>query len=412
LRSRHRRPEPTEKDVEHDVTAPALRTARMDRLETLSLSVLLCFVAALQLSVAASGVLLALTLLCWGALLVLREEQLEVPGFFWPLAAYAAVTLVSTTASVDPGVSLVDSKQLVLFLIVPLVYRLARGHRAHLFASVIIAVGAASALVGLFQYGFLHFDNLGRRPQGALTHYMTYSGALMLVACVAAARLLFGSRDRVWPLLVLPAVLVALGLTFTRSAWVGVCVGLSVLLALRDRRLVAAVPLALAVAVVLAPATITDRVYSIFDMKDPTNRDRMAMLKSGAAMVEDHPLTGVGPDQVKAVYRQYRVPESVQPLNVHLHNVPMQIAAERGLPALIVWLWFVVTVARDLYRRVQYRTGVTRALAAGALASLTAMLGAGLFEYNFGDSEFLMLLLVVLTLPFAAERPESVPRPL
>ena len=141
----------------------------------------------------------------------MREEQLEVPGFFWPLAAYAAVTLVSTTASVDPGVSLVDSKQLVLFLIVPVVYRLARGHRAHLFASVIIAVGAASALVGLFQYGFLHFDNLGRRPQGALTHYMTYSGALMLVACVAAARLLFGSRDRVWPLLVLPAVLVALG---------------------------------------------------------------------------------------------------------------------------------------------------------------------------------------------------------
>ena len=129
----------------------------------------------------------------------MREEQLEVPGFFWPLAAYAAVTLISTTASVDPAVSLVDSKQLVLFLIVPLVYRLARGHRAHLFASVIIAVGAASALVGLFQYGFLHFDNLGRRPQGALTHYMTYSGALMLVACVAAARLLFGTRDRIWP---------------------------------------------------------------------------------------------------------------------------------------------------------------------------------------------------------------------
>jgi putative inorganic carbon (HCO3(-)) transporter len=113
---------------------------------------------------------------------------------------------------------------------------------------------------------------------------------------------------------------------------------------------------------------------------------------------------------VKAVYHQYRVPESVQPLNVHLHNVPMQIAAERGLPALVVWLWFVAVVSRDLYRRVLHRTGVTRALAAGALASLTAMLGAGLFEYNFGDSEFLMLLLVVLTLPFAAERPESAPR--
>jgi hypothetical protein len=32
------------------------------------------------------------------------------------------------------------------------------------------------------------------------------------------------------------------------------------------------------------------------------------------------------------------------------------------------------------------------------------MLGAGLFEHNFGDSEFLMLFLVMLTLPFAADR--------
>jgi hypothetical protein len=88
----------------------------------------------------------------------------------------------------------------------------------------------------------------------------------------------------------------------------------------------------------------------------------------------------------------------------------MQIAAERGLPALAVWIWFIVAVARDLFARVQHRTGVTRALAAGALASLCAMLGAGFFEYNFGDSEFLMLLLVVITLPFAAERPESLPR--
>src|SRR5690606_30264575 len=297
---------------------------------------------------------------------------------------------------VNPRLVLDDSKQLVLFLIIPLVYRLSRGSRAHTFASVIIGVGAASALVGLFQYGFLQFDNLGRRPEGALSHYMTYSGTLMLVACATAARLIFEPRDRTWPLVVLPAVLVALGLTFTRSAWVGVGVGLAVLLMMRDRRLVALLPAAFAVAVLLAPPAITDRVYSIFDLKDPTNRDRVAMLKSGAAMVEDHPLTGVGPDQVKQVYTQYRVPEAVQDLNVHLHNVPMQIAAERGLVALVVWCWFVWTAGRELHARfVNGRSRQTRTLAAGGLASLAAMLAAGLFEYNFGDSEFLMLLLVL-----------------
>jgi hypothetical protein len=43
-------------------------------------------------------------------------------------------------------------------------------------------------------------------------------------------------------------------------------------------------------------------------------------------------------------------------------------------------------------------------LVTGALACTVAMLAAGMFEYNFGDSEFLMLFLVLVTLPYAAER--------
>ena len=43
-------------------------------------------------------------------------------------------------------------------------------------------------------------------------------------------------------------------------------------------------------------------------------------------------------------------------------------------------------------------------LAATGLAAVTAMLAAGMFEYNFGDSEFLMLFLILVTLPFAAAR--------
>jgi O-antigen ligase len=82
--------------------------------------------------------------------------------------------------------------------------------------------------------------------------------------------------------------------------------------------------------------------------------------------------------------------------------VPLQIAAERGLPALGVWLWFIVTLARDFIRKV--RTSPGGSLATAALAGLVAMLAAGMFEYNFGDSEFLMLFLVLITLPYAADR--------
>ena len=67
-----------------------------------------------------------------------------------------------------------------------------------------------------------------------------------------------------------------------------------------------------------------------------------------------------------------------------------------------VWLWFiggvVVALAKQLREpRLQY-------LAAAGLAAVVSMLAAGMFEYNFGDSEFLMLFLILVTLPFAAAR--------
>jgi O-antigen ligase len=119
-------------------------------------------------------------------------------------------------------------------------------------------------------------------------------------------------------------------------------------------------------------------------------------------MIQDHPLVGVGPDMVQTRYAEYRDPSAVEAVNPHLHNVPLQIAAERGLPALVCWVGFVGVTLLDLGRL--FRKGRDRVLAAAGISVMTAMLAAGLFEYNFGDSEFLMLLLLVITLPFAAER--------
>ena len=91
------------------------------------------------------------------------------------------MTLISSAFSFEPRTSFIDDKQLVLFAIVPMVFDIARGRRATSVIDVLVSVGAASAAYGIIQYAVLHYDNLGRRPEGALTHYMTYSGILMLV---------------------------------------------------------------------------------------------------------------------------------------------------------------------------------------------------------------------------------------
>ena len=134
----------------------------------LALVALLAFVASLQISIAAAGILLTLTFLCWVALLVRDRARPSAPPAFALLGVYAAATLVSAAFSIDPEASIADSKQLVLFALVPVVFTLARGQRAATVVDVVIAVGAASAAYGVIQYAMFHYDNLGQRPQGAL----------------------------------------------------------------------------------------------------------------------------------------------------------------------------------------------------------------------------------------------------
>jgi O-antigen ligase len=274
-----------------------------------------------------------------------------------------------------------------------------------------------SAAIGIVQFGILKWNELGQRPQGSLGMYMTYSGHLMLVACVATARVLFWPRERTWPMLVLPALIVALIATLTRSAWVGACAGVGLLLLFRDFRLVGLLPVLAALLIAIAPQQVTDRITSSFQVRDTrrqtdtttasvrSNQDRIAMLRSGMRMIRDRPVTGVGPDMIIQVYPVYRDKSAVNQLNPHLHNVPMQIAAERGLPALALWLVFVATLVRDYFRRRQDQLWIF--LSNTALACVAAMLAAGMFEYNFGDSEFLILFLLIATLPYAAMRGEA-----
>jgi O-antigen ligase len=371
-------------------------------LEQAGMVALFALAGALQFSIAVAQILLTIVIFCWVSLIVVRRERFEAPAFFWPLLAYGAMTLVSAAFSADPRTSAIDSKQLVLFLIVPVTFRFATGERGHTLITVLLSCAAASAAFGIIQYGILHYDQLGQRPQGTLGHYMTYSGLLMLVIAVAVSRLLFGKSDRTWAALVLPALGVAVALTFSRNTAVGVCVAAGLLFSLKDFRLFAIIPIVAAVFIAAAPGQIAKRYASMFNMNDPTVRDRVAMLHIGERMIADHPLTGVGPNMVERLYPQYRGPDAVKAVNPHLHNNPLQIAAERGLPALAIWLWFLVALVRDLWKR--FAAGRHRELGAAALATVVAMLAAGLFEYNFGDSEVLMLFLLIVTLPAAADR--------
>ena len=131
------------------------------------------------------------------------------------------------------------------------------------------------------------------------------------------------------------------------------------------------------------------------------------MWTSGAEMVRDHPLFGVGVGGVKRLYPSYVHPGAGKRSTGHLHSNPVQIAAERGLLGLAAWVWiwaaFFVRSSRILLR-LPSGIGLARMLTAGSLAAILGFLVAGLFEYNFGDSEVVMVAYLMMAVPFVVER--------
>ena len=127
------------------------------------------------------------------------------------------------------------------------------------------------------------------------------------------------------------------------------------------------------------------------------------MWKSGLAMWRERPILGVGPGGVKRDYVRYAREEAVKKRTGHVHNTPLQILVERGVLGLAAWLWlafYADAVRRP--RRLPMDATAERALVVGAIASITGFLIGGLSEYNFGDSEEVMVAWVIMALPWAA----------
>ena len=201
----------------------------------------------------------------------------------------------------------------------------------------------------------------------------------------------------------------ALAFTYSRNAWLGLVAGALglVLTARRTARIAAVLVAVVALVAVAMPGPVAQRARSMIDVEDPTVRDRVAMWRSGLSMIAEHPLLGVGPGEVRAWYQHYRRPEAIRPSTGHLHNSPIQIAAERGLPALGVWIWLWVVFFREgwrILRRAGRESPERRALVCASLAGVAGFLVAGMFEHNFGDAEVVMLVYALMALPWVVDR--------
>jgi O-antigen ligase len=407
-----------------------------DKPEWLAFLALASSVSLVLVSVAASQILLGVAIAGF-AWTVRRRDGYLPPGMhaLLPLMAFMIWTLVAVFASNDVILGLQSTKKFYLFLLVPIVPLIVRGPgKLSWTYKAISLVAVISSLMGLAQFVSDPNRDLLHRISGFMSQWMTYSGLLMLVLVLLTAYAIHARlRNNKWVIPVAALVMLALILTLTRNSWMGAIAGIIVLILLKKPRALVIFLAAVLAVYVLSPNVVRHRIQSIADTTDP----RLHVYMTAFHLIQDNPWLGVGPKNVSIEALKYRevkefpgwVKRSVELLTTssayqeeekqlpdwlyqHMHNNFLQIAAETGIPGLLIWTWFMGRLAWDAWGCFRYArspsflgddTSRREALIASsaALASWAALMVAGMFEYNFGDSEVLTFFLFLMSAPYA-----------
>jgi len=249
------------------------------------------------------------------------------------------------------------------------------------------------------------------RATGLYGQFVTYAEVLQLIIALTMGLFVSLPIKRSWAGALLLAALAGFGfallLTVTRASWLGCAVSTLIILLLLSvgRRTliligVLAIPLILAGLFVLQQK----RNVAFIDQADQSTTWRETVWHEGFNLLVSKPrhlLVGVGMDSIKGHWREWGLFEGGRIPWGHMHSNLLQISLERGVPALILWLAFLFVYARTLWRSI--RSGaklewIDRGILLGALGGLTGFITSGLVHYNWGDSEVVMVLFMIMGL--------------
>ena len=353
------------------------------------------------------------------AALVRGDRRLRIVGNIdAPVALFAAMHLVALAASVDREQSFWGERlqhQGVLTLILYLgFFYLARialggGVRLLLFYRAVAIGGAAVAAYGVLQRMGLDpiwselpngriFSSIGQ--PNALGAYLAF--VLPLAAVVASPARSRRGQFAGWATVGLVAV--ALLLTLSRSALIGLAIGLLIIgpavakhRGLTARRAAVSVgalaAAALVTVAVVGPArdtaeSIVRRVAASAEFGVPGSvRMHLDLWTVAAEITSDHPIVGTGPDTFAVVFPEYRdrvlaPPRAAVfvPFRVESpHNVYLAIASGAGVIALGAYLWLFGALATMVLRSAGGGDPVQRLLLIGGLAAVAAHGATDLF---------------------------------
>ncbi|HMF79063.1 MAG TPA: O-antigen ligase family protein [Bryobacteraceae bacterium] len=389
--------------------------ASQETQDRILLTVAIAAAALIHVSIAVSQVLLGLGIV----LQLLFRGKLQFPRIWIPLAVFFLWTALADVLSPDPWGGRAQIRKFFVFFFIPLIYGVFVRQFSKVFYLMMawtVAAGASGAW-SLVQY-MLHFRHatyqsyVGQRTTGFESHWMTFGALQLSVLSLLLAQYFFSNRRMpVWAYASVALLAAAILISGTRSIWLATIPAALYLIWFWRPKMMLALPVILLAAFFLAPPTTRQRVLSMVQPKADvdSNQHRFVTFRTGLEMIKAHPWLGLGPEEIGRSFNSYVPADIPRPLPIgyygHLHSIYLQYAAERGIPGLLILLWLIGLTVWDCIQ------GITRLRGArsqelfvlhGAIAVVIGILVGGIFEYNLGDSEVLMMFASVVALVYAA----------
>lgn len=338
-------------------------------------------------------VLTALLLFAWSAL-AFRQMMLTGAWQHYPLSnwmlAYLAWLGIAVWWSIVPNASWLTAWVLAGLPVTYLVWGTAPNPDKlwNALRTVFLLAGPALALWGLGQvmigYGYGY-------PVGPLVDKNAFAALMNLFWFMASIHFIGKMNQKgIQARLILPALgllLIAATLFATESRgailtwlllmpfalWAG-------FRATRSKRAVLTV-LAIALAGYLGAANLLGLGIShrTLDLEqDASTSARLLLWKSAAEIAKDHPLVGTGWGSFAAQYPAYRDPSENTTAGIYAHNDYVQLAAEGGIPALVLMLGILAGLLLQLKRSLVFKENPHALEATGLLlGSLALFIHAG-----------------------------------
>ncbi len=363
------------------------------------------------------------------ALLVARGTKLRWPPIAGPVCAFFGWSVISALFSGDPLAAWPQLRKVFVYSLLITVYtvcatrqdarRVVHGWAAAAFASVLVSFWQFAYKWELAKEAgsdFLAYYE-GARITGFLSHWQTFSQAVLLALVALTSYVLFARAARaqrtIW-LVISLTIGLGLYLSFTRSVWLAIGIVGLYFAWMINRRLLWLAPITLAIVAIAAPVSVQQRALSAVSLGE--NSNRIIMWRAGWTMIKERTWFGIGTGRMAEAFPYY-IPEDVNELPLgyygHLHSIYVHYAAERGVPALLALLWLLGKVVWDHGRALRRAPpgGDDRYLLHAGVAGTIAVLTVGLTDLTLGDSEVLGTYLILIAVTYRAVERTLSPSP-